>query len=50
MADCPVEEYGKDENDSSRQIKGGLANSTDRERREFHADWGKKTPSCNYPA
>ena len=30
-----MEEYGKGENDSSRQIKGSLAINTDRERRVF---------------
>ena len=46
-----MEEYGKDEGDSSRQIKGGLAINSDGEGREFHEDWGNKTaPTCNSPA
>ena len=48
--DSPMQGYGKDENDSSRQINGGLAINTDREKREFQADWGSKMPSCNYSA
>lgn len=44
-----LQEYGKDENDSSRQINGSLAINTNREKREFQADWGKM-PSCNYSA
>ena len=48
--DSPMQGYGKDENDSSRQINGGLAIKTDREKRELQADWGSKAPSCNYSA
>ena len=50
ICDSPMQVYGKDENDSSRQINGGLAINTDREKRELQADWRSKAPSCNYSA
>ena len=50
ICDSPMQGYGKDENDSSRQINGGLAINTDREKQEFQADWGSKMPICNYSA